>query len=150
MSLVDAKFITDEERGYVDEVYSSTGIQQIDESFDSNITISIGTDARASDKEVIRKERQRGNLWNLFNNYNNGSKLWLLEQARLGQESKNIAITYTKNSLQWLVTDGFLKDVKVNGSLSTNGITINIQLQRLDGQFDNFRFTAFNNSIYRT
>jgi phage gp46-like protein len=149
MAFVDLKFIYNAEKGQSDIVFDAQGRIEIDESFDSNINVAMGTDARANNKDIKLKELQRGNLMNLFNNYNNGSLLWLISQTRADRQTKNLAITHMRNCLKWLVTDGYLSDIKVTGKLGTEGITLFIEFKRISGGFDNFQYTAWNQSMYR-
>ena len=149
MSIIDAKLNKRDNVKYYDFSFDSNGQFEIDESFDTSLVMSIGVDARATDQEIIHKELQRGNLINLFNGINNGSKLWLLNQARSNNETRNRAIDYMKKCLQWLIDDGFLGDVIVNGELKVNGLLLNVVLKRKDGAFDNFAYQAWNNSIYK-
>ncbi len=148
-TLIDIEFIQRSEKGYADIAYNSNGDLVTDESFDTTAQITMGTDAKASDTEVPRKELQRGTIVDLFNNARNGSKLWLLNQSRATPRTKNRAITYTRNAFNFLVEQGFLKNVYVEGRLKTSGIELFITFERFSGVFDKYRYQAWDNSLYK-
>ena len=78
-------------------------------------------------------ELQRGWWGNLFNdvlNYQIGSKIWLLYQARKTQDTLNRAITYVNDGLTWLVEDGYIDRANVSGEFSLKGISLTITLYR--------------------
>jgi phage gp46-like protein len=95
--------------------------------FETSLTLSIYTDQRAAANEVSIPERRRG--WfgdELFEDFRHGSKLWLLDQARITFNTRNLAVTYTDNCLQWLIDDGYLKSVSTVGTITSTNITLNI------------------------
>lgn len=87
------------------------------QGFDQALLMSILCEKRASSSEVSAPEKRRGWWGNEvlgFGNYNIGSKLWLLFQARANQDTLNNAITYTRDGLQWLINDGYVIDINVS------------------------------------
>ena len=74
------------------------------DSFDTALQISlIGSDRRASATEEPIPQKRRGWIGNQYQPVEYGSKLWLLYQARLTNETVNRARTYCQQALQWLV-----------------------------------------------
>ena len=115
----------------------SNGDFLTNDSFDTSLTISLFGDKRADPSEVSAVQNRRGWWGNPFNtddiDFELGSKLWLLHQARATSETLNKAIDYAKESLQWLVTDGHAQRVNVSGNLSRNNIQLVITIFRESG-----------------
>ena len=148
-NLIDIKIQYDNQKGYFDLCLTDSGDLEKDRTFDSTLSYSLLTDGRADITEVGLVEKQRGTIVDLFTSKRNGSKLWLLEQARLDLSSKNRAIDYAKNSLQFLIDEGFCKDIKVTSKLTHQGISLFITIERINGVFDQYRYDAWEQSIYK-
>lgn len=91
-----------------------------DDSFHSFINVSLFTDRRADKSEVPDPQKRRGWEGDEFLNlldYLIGSKLWLLEQARLTISIRNKAVEIVQNSLQWFVQVGYCDRVEVTGRI---------------------------------
>jgi phage gp46-like protein len=58
-----------------------------------------------------------------------GSKLWLLSQAPINQETLDRAIQYTHESLQWLLTLDGIDSVSVDGELKGDALLLKIDIQ---------------------
>lgn len=92
------------------DLTSTTGL-------DTAVLMSIYTDARASYSEVPEIQRRRGWWGNIVSNYPNyeiGSKIWLLQQSRLDQNTLNLAKTYSYNCLSWMIDDGYITNINVS------------------------------------
>ena len=104
------------------------------EGFASAVNISIFCEKRASASEVAIPEKRRGWWGNAFLGYTDfeyGSKLWLLLQARASQKTLNNSITYSENALQWFIEDNYLDKVVVSSEYDDNmAMLLNVQLIR--------------------
>lgn len=149
-NFIDIKMAFDENKGYYDIIPTEEGDLAYDDSFDTTVKCSLLTDGRADSSEVKYVEKQRGTIVDLFTTARNGSKLWLLEQARLDLNSKNKAIDYAKTALKFMLDANYIKNVLITGRLTANGITLNIDFERLSGVFDKYRYDAWENSVYKT
>jgi len=99
-------------------------------SLDTAIVLSLLTDKRASASEVAQPEKRRGwwgNLLGQVPGFEMGSKLWLLEQARLNQEAANKAMQHIQDCLQWLIDDGYVKKISVSAELVADGIRASVR-----------------------
>lgn len=148
-NFIDIKMAYDEDKEYYDLSFTDDGDLERDESFDTSINCSLLTDGRADSSEVKKVELQRGTIVDLFTDNRNGSKLWLLEQARANLDAKNRARDYAKNALNFLIEKGFVKDIEVSSRLTDKGIALTIVFVRLNGVFDKYRYDAWNKSLYR-
>jgi phage gp46-like protein len=101
-------------------------------NLDTAVLMSLYTDVRASNSEVPEIQRRRGWWGNIVSNYPDyqiGSKLWLLYQARLNQDTLNLVKTYIYNCLSWMIDDGFITGINVATEATSNeGILILITL----------------------
>lgn len=113
---------------YYDISFDSDGdFEQVD-NFDTSILLSLYTDKRAESSEVGEARKRRGYIADqLYTSFRHGSKLWLLDQSRLNNNVRNLAKTYTSESLQWILDDGYLENINVQTIIqNNNNITINI------------------------
>lgn len=114
MDFVDIALSKDN-RTFFDIDFENGDIKTTD-GFEMALLMSILGNKRADASEVPSPERRRGWWGNEaldFNDYEIGSKLWLLAQARETQLSLNNAKTYVRNSLEWFLEDGFLDEILV-------------------------------------
>lgn len=105
--------------------------------FDTAIWVSLFTDARASESQVILPENRRGWLGNLVSDNPErqlGGYLWLSEQRRLDQDTLNETVDFIRKSLSWFTEDGIAVSIDVSGEIiPLYGITISIYIKSLDG-----------------
>ncbi len=128
--------ITIKKRGS-DELYDidfdSEGDIETTEGLETAVILSLFGEKRASASDVASAESRRGwwgNLLNQVEDYQVGSKLWLLEQARLTQETINSSRTFAQEGFQWFIEDNLLDNVLVKTNFTDSGIKINIDLLR--------------------
>lgn len=74
--------------------------------FDTSILYSLFGERRASLSEVVEARFRRGWIGNT-DDFENGSKIWLLSQSRLTRDVLNRIQDEAKKSLAWLVKDDF-------------------------------------------
>lgn len=87
---------------------SGTDLDTVD-GLETCIAVSLFTNARAGSGDVpnvIRRRGWCGNILTASEDYELGSLLWLLEQARLNQLTLNFAEDKSKRALQFLILDG--------------------------------------------
>ena len=85
-----------------------------EDGFDTAINMSLFTDKRASEDRISDPGERRGWLGNTVSPVEDrqlGSYLWLLDQRKLTPDTRNDAISYSIDALNWLVEDGFAKSV---------------------------------------
>jgi len=119
-------------------------------SFETALQMSLLLDKRAISSEKPRPQDRRGWFGNLFNrieDYNIGSKLWLLSQARNTQDTENRAVDYVNNSLQWLIEDGHATNINVSSSRTIEGISIFINIERQQDEVTTFTYNLWNNTL---
>jgi phage gp46-like protein len=145
----DIELLFREDKGYYDLATTSVGDLRADNSWDTGLNLALLSDGRADTSEVPRPENQRGTIVDLFTPKRNGSKLWLLEQARNDSGALNRAIDYCRNALKYFIDENFVKTILVDGKRTSKGIIINIEIHGKNGEVDKYRYDAWNNSLYK-
>ncbi len=100
--------------------------------FETAIPVSLFTDARAPSALVAEPQNRRGWIGNLMTAATMrqlGSILWVLDQARITQETLNIARLESQAAFQWMIEDGVALSVLTDVSRAPKGgIIIIIQI----------------------
>ena len=111
------------------------------DGFSSSLLMSILCERRATESEVASPKKRRGWWGNEaagFDDFEIGSKYWLLSQARHTDNTLNNAINYGRQATEWYVTDGYIDKVEVTADYnSITNMDIDIKLfksQDLVGQ----------------
>lgn len=124
------------ENGSFDVVIESGDFKN-EPGFDTAILVSLFTDARADETQVLLPENRRGWIGNLVSEVPDrqlGGYLWLTEQRRLNQDTVNEVIDYARKSLEWLVEDNAAIKIEVTGEIyPLRGIGLNIVITALNG-----------------
>lgn len=111
------------------------------DGFDTNLWVSLFSDARADISQVIVPENRRGWLGNTVSEIPErqlGSYLWLAEQRRLNQDTVNEITDYIRKCINWMITDGIATGIEVNGSIvPREGIAVSIIITSKDGVTSN-------------
>jgi phage gp46-like protein len=116
------------DQGYYDLVISNGTFETIS-GFESAILMSLLPERRADSSEISQPQKRRGWIGNEMNDLVNseiGSKLWLLAQARLTQDSVNKAVDFARLGLQWFIDDGYTERIDVTGQIKNNSIILTI------------------------
>ncbi|GAF91348.1 unnamed protein product, partial [marine sediment metagenome] len=78
------------------------------EGFESAIPVSYFTDSRAPEVQVQEAKNRRGWVGNILTvdlGRELGGLLWLLDQARITEDTINFAKSYAQGSLHWMNED---------------------------------------------
>lgn len=85
--------------------------------FETAIPTSFFTDARASAVQVQEANRRRGWVGNILyidDGRNLGGLLWILDQARVTDDTINFAKSFAQDSLQWMIEDGIARSISIS------------------------------------
>lgn len=116
--------------GYYDISFTN-GDFTMTRGLETALLMSVYCDKRADVSEIPAPELRRGWWGNTvlgYGNYEIGSKLWLLEQARKDNVTLGLAKTYTADCLQWLIVDNLAKEIRVDSSFIINGLKIEVDI----------------------
>lgn len=146
----DAVLRIDPRTGLYDISIDESGGIEVDEFFDTAILYSIFGERRANEREVATPNLRRGWIGNLTNrtDFENGSKLWLFEQARLTRSVMNRIADEARKSLQWMVDDAIAESI--DGATVTlnsdNVVVLSITIRRSNDRIDNRLFDLWENT----
>ena len=132
--------------------YALQGLMlQDDSSLDTAVILSLFTDARANADDTLPPgaEDLRGAWLDSYAEVEGdkiGSRLWLLDRAKLTQETVNKAKQYCEEALAWLVKDGIAKAVNVVTQIARSHplgiIAATIDIVRPDGNIERYKFAS--------
>lgn len=147
---IDLKLARKKELGNLYDISFANGDFEMVNNFDTSLQMSIYCERRADPSEVPTPELRRGWWGNELSDnmgFQIGSKIWLLAQARLTQDTLNKVITYTQEALEWYVEDGLLMKIEVSAEfLEDIGIRLFIKLYRSPNQVETKFFDLWNNT----
>lgn len=114
---------------------------------DTSLLRSIYGERRALPNEMPIPETRRGWIGNQYSDHEDGSKVWLFEQAQLNRKTINGIKSSIENSLLWLFKNkaalGYTVFVSVNDEMT---ITASISIQRSTSMTTNRFYKLFENS----
>lgn len=132
--------------------YALDGLMlQDDSGLDTAVIMSLFTDRRASDDDVLPSgnDDKRGSWMDSFPDIEGdkiGSRLWLLDRAKLTQDTVNKAKYYCEEALAWLVQDGIAKAVNVAAEIVRHHplgiIAATIDIIRPDDSINRYKFAS--------
>lgn len=114
--------------------------------FDSSLRYSLLGERRANASEVPVSHYRRGDIISEGEDYENGSKIWTYYQARLTRTVMNSIRAEALVALQWLIDDGYLKNIEIKTVLINNKVTLRINLIRFNSQVDRRFFELWENT----
>ncbi len=138
--------VTLNENGIYDWTIDENGDFTNGDFFDSSLLYSIYGERRALSSEMPASHLRRGWIGNEFADYENGSKLWLYEQAKLTRTVMNSVESETVTALQWLIDDGFVIDLEASAVFLDNGVGVTVLIQRPSSVVENRYFELWNNT----
>lgn len=144
----DIELLKNEDRIY--DISITNGDFTSIDGLDTAILMSFLIDKRAESSEVGEPSARRGWIGNEQNedpDYEIGSKLWLLDQARILQDTVNQSVDFTRESLLWMIDDSLIKDIQVTGEIvDQRDITNRVVFLRFDNTTFNKQFDLWDNT----
>ncbi len=152
MSRTEIKIFKDEEDIW-DICFNETGDFVNEDSYDTDIEMSLFTDKRAESSQVENPVDRRGWLGDEFStleNFRLGSLLWLLDQARNTIITANDAVSYVRNCSEWLNIKGYVDTIEVTQrrDLLTSSLFVTIAIRIKNDEIRSFTFDLFKLSKY--
>ena len=150
-------FAVEKNREGVYDLVIDRGQFKTTNSFNTAIQMILFGERRADPSEVPNPLYRRGWWGNRLlddTGFENGSKLWLLMQERLTQETLNKAVAYAREGCQYLVDDRHLKRVDVRGEIIRDpvmdkGIRLYFTLYTLDNKVESRWYDLWQNTDLR-
>jgi phage gp46-like protein len=126
------------------------GDLQRDEGLETAVFISIFTDRRAKDGDLIEDPTDKRGWWgdqtSSYNDDRIGSRMWLLERSKATQGNINKAKIYLYECLKWLIDDGVAQKIDITVEkqplLGQGGymLAFLIQIMKSDGTTTTYAF----------
>ena len=108
---------------------------QGDNGLETCVLLSLFTDRRVDDEKLLPDESgYKGGWWgNQFNDFEIGSRLWLLRRSKKEDETLTLARQYCLEALQWMIDEVIAQTVDVTTSfIDDETMSIEIQIYRPD------------------
>ena len=143
---LDAVLQLDENTKFYDITFDENGDINTADFFDTAILYSLFGERRASKNEIIDPRMRRGWIGNL-GAYENGSKLWLLQQSRITRETINKMRYESHAGLKWLVEDGYAVSIdNIIVSVNNNKMNLDITIRRSNDKVVRKYYTLWENT----
>ena len=118
--------------GLYDIEWDENGDLLTTNGLESALDISILGELRADESEMVIPQNRRGWWGSTVLGYEQGSKLWLLSQARKTEENRILAEQYAYQSLQWMLDSKIAKEITINSEFTSEGLLVKIKLVAQD------------------
>ena len=146
----DAVLSIDATTQLFDITFDTDGDILTDDFFDTSLLMSLLGERRADPEEVVEPQLRRGWIGSEDKDFENGSKLWLFEQARVTRSNLNRIEDEARKALEWLVDDGFAVSVdEVNATVKNGTVTLEIIIRRSRSQVERRFFDLWENTGLR-
>lgn len=131
---IDLKVARDKKLGGLYDLTVTNGALGTVDNFDTALQMSVYCERRADGSEVLPSEERRGwwgNVLSSIENFEIGSKLWVVSQSRLTRNTLNRITAYAQDCTDWLVQGGYLEKVEVETTkISDTGVRLVFNLYR--------------------
>lgn len=137
------------EFGKFDISFAENGDFSLTSGFDTAIAMSIFCERRALPNEVPVSSRRRGfwgNVASLLEGFEIGSKIWLVRQERLTEETINKIKDYLNQGLAWFVSEGWAVDVSTSVVAIDGIVRIDVTIERPNGQVETRGYDIWQNT----
>lgn len=115
--------------------------------FDTSLKMSIYCEQRALESEMPASHLRRGWIGNLAEpDFEIGSKLWLLYQAKKTAETANGVKTAIENCLKWLVADQYAVGYTVKTIITDASVSALVEIERSSSKVEKRLFELWNNT----
>lgn len=123
---------------------------KLTDGLDTAIVLSLFTDGRADSSEVSEPILRRGWIGNEQNENEDdyfGSKLWLLEQARINNDTSNRVTSFSQDALSWMINSDYAKKLDINSEISDKDkIRINIVFTTINNKTESRQYKLWQNT----
>lgn len=106
--MTDIRTIWQTDTGYADWLVTRANGLESGHDLETAMLISLFTDRLAATDDVIPDNNRRGWHGDTGKLYLIGSRLWLLDRAKITQNTLNSARDYIVEAIQWLIDDGIV------------------------------------------
>jgi len=130
----------------------SSGDLKSDNSFDTDIYMSVFCDKRADSSEIARSELRRGwegDVVSVLEGYELGSKVWIDKQSRWTQDTVNNIVADFEDALTHFVDTEKATRISVKGKrLAIGKIQVDVVFYIDNNEIEKFTTLIWKESIY--
>lgn len=148
MTITDVQLFQDE-FGLIDLQLNSDGDISSVNNFDTALYYSLFGEKRAAASEVPTPNYRRGWIGNEGQDFENGSKIWLYEQAKITRTVLNGIRDAALDSIQWLVDDNLLSSVDAEAYMENGIVKLRINLFRFNSPVEARYYDLWQNTGVR-
>ncbi len=148
-SKIDIKMVRGED-GLYDMALGDDGDLLTTAGVETSLLMSFFAERRADASEVAVPFLRRGWWGNAVtspDDFEVGSKLWLLYDARAVPETASRAEDYTRQAYQWLINDQIFRRLDVGSALGEDSVTIDITLFNAGNNIETLHFDLLNDTV---
>lgn len=116
------------------------------DNLDSVLVYALLGEQRAVESEVSISSRRRGWIGNEGETFENGSKLWLFEQARITRSVLNDIQATALNALNYLVQNNLVTNIQAIALLQNNQVILDITIEVSSSRVENRTFVLWGNT----
>ncbi len=139
--------ITEDSNGVFDINFDSEGDIESNDFLDTSLLRSVYAERRASSNEVPTPQLRRGWIGNVTRDFEDGSKIWLFEQAPLNRTTLNGIKDELNLALKWLLDNDVALSYRITVDIDdTTSIIANIEIQKSTSKVENRYYKLFQNS----
>ena len=123
MTFVDLEFTQDQNGDYDLSIGEDGDFASVD-GYDTALMMSLLCERRAIASQVFEPSLRRGWLGNensREDGFEQGSLVWLYEQARLNSDTTNGIEVYAAQGFQWLLDDNLVQSIELGASILRDG-----------------------------
>lgn len=117
------------------------------DAFDTAIIVSLFTDKRALESQVLENSLRRGWIGSEFTpGFEMGSQLWIFSQSRLTRDAINAMISIANQALKWMISDNLAISTSADVNLVNGRVLLQIVITRPDSKVEKRLFDLWDNS----
>lgn len=147
MDKIDFSLTLDNE-GIYDIAIGDDGDAASTAGFATSLLLTLGVDARVTASEIRNPYLRRGFIGDEFiEGFVHGSKLWLVDQARVNTNTRNLSVGYARDSLQWLINEGRATAVNVTGRITGSSVVLLIDIISTNNNVQSWSYDLWKNTI---
>ena len=132
------------------DISFENGDFKLTDGLDTAIVLSFFTDGRADSSEVSEPILRRGWIGNEQNENEDdyfGSKLWLLDQARINDETSNRSTSFSQDALSWMLDSGYVTKLNIDSEIiNKDKIRINIVFTTTNNKTESRQYDLWKNT----
>lgn len=147
---LDVVLTVDKTTNIHDILIDSDGDILTDDFFDTAILYSLFGERRASSSEVSEARLRRGWIGSEDVVFENGSKLWLLTQARATRTNLSRIEDEAVKALEWFVIEGLAVAITdATATISNGKVVLNVTIERSRDKVERRFFDLWQNTGIR-